>query len=214
MPMCSWFREPATAKTLAGFGIHRIGDLAAIPPGTLARILGAKTSRLLFERAHGHDPRPVTPEAAPKSTSASYDFERDELDPTAHRRALLELTERLGLKLRTSRQVASGLALTVTYADGSTTQRSRTLPEPTAHTAAFTTAAYDLYARLGLQRARVRTFALRAEQLTDAEHAVQQLAFDPGDEKRRRIEQAADRARARFGELAVRPGALAEPTEP
>jgi hypothetical protein len=66
-----------------------------------------------------------------------------------------------------------------------------------------------MYDALGLQRARVRALALRAEGLDSAEHASHQLTFDPLDEKARRIEEVADRARAKFGPHAVMPGALA-----
>ncbi|MGO4421311.1 hypothetical protein AB4Z54_22040, partial [Streptomyces sp. MCAF7] len=62
-----------------------------------------------------------------------------------------------------------------------------------------------LHAALGLQRAdrhRVRP-ARRARPA--AELASHQLTFDPADDKARRIEAAVDRARARFGERAVRP---------
>ncbi|GAA3017410.1 DNA polymerase thumb domain-containing protein [Streptosporangium longisporum] len=202
---------PATAGTLAGYGIHRIGDLLRVPPHTLRRILGRAAALTLSERARGHDPRPVRPAAPPTSTGCAHGFPHDELDPRAHRRALLDLVERLGLRLRTTRQVATRLALSVTYADGTSTHRSRTLDEPTAHTPALAACAYDLHARLGLQRARVRAVAVRAEQLMDEEHAVRQLVLDPGDDRRRRIEQAADRARARFGADAVRPATLARP---
>ncbi|WP_408056380.1 DinB/UmuC family translesion DNA polymerase [Streptomyces mesophilus] len=164
----------------------------------------------MAELGCGHA-RPVTPQALPKSTSVSFAFPADELDSDQHRRALLPLTERLGLRLRTERQITRALALTVKYADGSTTTRSRTLTEPTAHTLALTDAAYTMYAMLGLQRARVRTLTLRAEGLHHAELTIQQMTFDPVDDKLRRIEEAADRARARFGPIAVRPAALALP---
>ncbi|MFF3257755.1 hypothetical protein ACFYWO_01095 [Streptomyces sp. NPDC002932] len=200
---------PATARTLGEYGLHRIGDLLDTPLQTLQRILGKTTAVTLSQRARGLDTRPVTSEAAPTSTGCSYEFSHDELDPTAHRRALLDLCERLGLRLRTTGQVAARLGLSISYADGTTTQRSRTLEEYTAHTPALRTATYDLYARLGLQRARVRTITVRAD-LTDTQNAVRQLLLDPADDKRRRIEQAADRARARFGNQAIRPSALAQ----
>ncbi|BAG23521.1 MULTISPECIES: DNA polymerase Y family protein [Streptomyces] len=201
---------PATARTLGEYGLHRVGDLLDVPLLTLQRILGRATALTLSQRARGLDPRPVTSDAAPRSTGFSHEFGHDELDPAAHRRALLDLCERLGLRLRTTGQVAVRLALNISYADGATTQRSRTLEEYTAHTPALSTAAYDLYSRFGLQRARVRTITVRAE-LTDARYAVQQLLLDPADGKRRRIEQAADRARTRFGDQAIRPGTLARP---
>ncbi|WJV51813.1 DNA polymerase Y family protein [Streptomyces flavofungini] len=198
---------PATARTLGEYGIHRIHDLLDIPAPTLQRILGKATADTLAARARGLDPRPVAPEQAPQTTSCTHTFTRDELDPDEHRRALLDLCERLGLRLRTSGQVATRLALTVAYADGSTTQRSRTLYEYTAHTPALRNSAYDLYTRLGLQRARVRTITLRTD-LADAHHAVQQLLLDPADDKRRRIEAASDNARTRFGDQVIRPATL------
>ncbi|MFI0984451.1 hypothetical protein [Streptomyces exfoliatus] len=63
------------------------------------------------------------------------------------------------LRLRATGQVAARLALIVTYADSTSTQRSRNLDEPTAHSAAITEVSYGLYSRLGLQRARVRALA-------------------------------------------------------
>jgi DNA polymerase-4 len=197
------------AATLATYGIHQVDDLLHVPQLTLQRLLGKTTATTLAERARGRDPRPVLTTAPPKSSTCTHRFPRDELDPEAHRRTLLALTERLGLRLRTTRQVTARLALTVTYADNTHTHRSRTLAEPTGHTPALTTCAYDLYARLRLQRARVRTLALRAEHLTDQEHATRQLVLDPADDKRHRIEAAADRARSRFGPSTVRPASTA-----
>jgi hypothetical protein len=130
-------------------------------------------------------------------------------DLAVHRRALLSAAEELGSRLRALDKVCRTLTLTVRYADRTATTRSRTLGEPTAHSAALTRAAYGIYEALGLQRARVRCVALRAEGLDPAEQASHQLTFDPTDEKLRRIEEAADRARARFGPLAVVPGTLA-----
>lgn len=55
----------------------------------------------------------------------------------------------------------------------------------------------------------MRAVALRAEGLAPAGRAAHQLTFDPTDDKLRRLEAAADRARARFGPGAVLPGTLA-----
>ncbi|KOX27729.1 hypothetical protein ADL06_14080, partial [Streptomyces sp. NRRL F-6491] len=74
-----------------------------------------------------------------------------------------------------SGRAARALTLTVRYADRSTTTRTRRLPEPTAHGPALTDAAYALHAALGLQRARVRSVALRVEDLCRAELATRQL---------------------------------------
>ncbi|MGP3926996.1 DNA polymerase Y family protein [Streptomyces sp. 8N616] len=195
----------ATARTLAAYGLDSVERIAAAPPATLQRILGAAAGRRVHERARGIDPTPVTPNAPARSIGAEHRFDRDELDPDARRRALLTLAHELGVRLRTESQVARALTLTVRYADRSTTTRTRALPEPTAHGPALTAAAYALHDALALQRARVRTVSLRAEDLASAELAAHQLTFDAADEKSRRVEAVADRARARFGASAIRP---------
>ncbi|MFF4792525.1 hypothetical protein ACFY2M_22750 [Streptomyces sp. NPDC001276] len=199
----------ATARTLDEYGLDTLGRVAAAPLPTLQRLVGAKSGRELHEKASGVDRSRVVPNAISRSLAAERPFDRDELDPDRHRRALLSAAGELGSRLRALGKVCRTLTLTVRYSDRSGTTRSRTLAEPTAHSAALTGVAYALYEALGLQRARVRALALRAEGLGPAEQASHQLTFDPVDEKVRRIEEVADRARARFGPRAVMPGTLA-----
>ncbi|MFE2213875.1 hypothetical protein ACFW93_18185 [Streptomyces canus] len=199
----------ATARILCEYGLDTLGRVAAAPLSTLQRLVGAKAGRELHEKANGVDRGRVVPNGVSRSLATERPFTRDELDPDRHRRALLSAAEELGSRLRALDKVCRTLTLTVRYADRTATTRSRTLGEPTAHSAALTRAAYDMYEALGLQRARVRSTSLRAEGLDPAEQASHQLTFDPTDDKLRRIEEAADRARARFGPLAVLPGTLA-----
>ncbi|MEU0004736.1 hypothetical protein ABZ079_10650 [Streptomyces sp. NPDC006314] len=199
----------ATARTLCEYGLDTLGLVAAAPLSTLQRLIGAKAGRELREKASGVDRGRVVPNAVSRSLVAERPFHLDELDPDRHRRALLSAAEEIGARLRAVEKVCRTLTLTVRYADRSSTTRSRTLKEPTAHSAALTEVAYGMYEALGLQRARVRALVLRAEGLTPADQASYQLTFDPLDEKVRRIEEVADRARAKFGPRAVMPGALA-----
>ncbi|AWW40369.1 DNA polymerase Y family protein [Streptomyces cadmiisoli] len=199
----------ATARTLREYGLDTLGRVATAPLSTLQRLIGATAGRELHEKANGVDRGRVVPNAVSRSLATERPFSRDELDPDRHRRALLAAAGELGARLRALEKVCRTLTLTVRYADRSATTRSRTLTEPTAHSAALAKAAYGMYESLGLQRARVRALALRAEGLASAEKASHQLTFDPVDEKVRRIEEVADRARARFGARAVMPGSLA-----
>ncbi|MFF4546125.1 hypothetical protein [Streptomyces sp. NPDC001435] len=212
----------ATARTLCEYGLDTLGRVAAAPLSTLQRLVGAKAGRELHEKANGIDRGRVVPNAVslPQALgcaraggtpilAAERPFPLDELDPDRHRRALLSAAEELGARLRALEKVCRTLTLTVRYADRSSTTRSRTLGEPTAHSAALTKTAYGMYEALGLQRARVRALVLRAEGLTPAAQASHQLTFDPVDERVRRIEEVADRVRAKFGPRAVMPGTLA-----
>ncbi|MFD7679564.1 hypothetical protein [Streptomyces sp. NPDC060187] len=197
------------AATLSDYGLHTVGDVADTPQLTLQRLLGARPGRTLHERAHGHDSAAVDPTPTPASMSSEYHFDRDELDPAQHRRALLALADDLGARLRSSGQIAAGVTLTVRYADASSTRRSRTLPEATQHTVLLARTAYMLYDSLNLQRARVRGITLRADALRSDDRATRQLTLDSGDDKPLAIEAVADRARARYGQNLLYPAALA-----
>ncbi|GGN40927.1 DNA polymerase Y family protein [Streptomyces fuscichromogenes] len=198
-----------TAATLAAYGLHTVGDVADVPQLTLQRLLGARAGRALHEHAQGSDTQVVDPTPTPASISSEHRFDRDELDPATHRRALLALADDLGARLRTSNQIASGLTCTIHYADRSSTRRNRVLSEATQHTVLLARAAYAIYNSLGLQRARVRSIALRADALRPVDLATRQLTLDAVDDKPLAIEAVADRARARFGHQVLYPAALA-----
>ncbi|MEU8586390.1 ImpB/MucB/SamB family protein [Streptomyces sp. NPDC048664] len=200
----------ATAATLARHGLHTIGQITALPPSTLQRLLGTGQARLLAERARGHDPRPVTPREPAAHLSVDLVFDRDCLDPAEQHRAVLELADQTGRRLRGEAQVTGRLTLVARYADRSSTTRTRALPEPTDHFPALADTALGLLGTLGLQRARVRSFAIRADDLSPAGTAHRQLSLDPRDIRARAVEAAADRARRRFGPQAVRPAALTD----
>lgn len=199
----------ATATTLGGYGLHTIGQIADLPGETLQRLLGARTARLLAERARGHDPRPVTPQAPASQLTSDLVLDRDCLDPAHHHRAVLALAEQIGHRLRTEGQVAGRLTLTVRYADRSATTRTRALAELTDHSPLLAATALGILDALGLQRARVRAFAVRAEDLRPAGDAHRQLRLDPADDRARAVEAASDRARRRFGADAIHPATLA-----
>ncbi|MGW4231428.1 DNA polymerase Y family protein [Streptomyces sp. NPDC004980] len=200
----------ATAETLHRYGLHTIGQVADMPAATLQRLLGAGSARLLTERARGHDPRPVTPSEPVAHMTADLVLERDCLDPERQHRAVLGLADQIGRRLRGESRAAGRLTLTVRYADRSSTTRTRVLPEPTDHSPVLVAAALGLLASLGLQRARVRAFTVRADHLLPAGSAYRQLSLEPGDARARAAEAASDRARRRFGPKAVRPAALAD----
>lgn len=188
-----------TAALLGEYGLHTVADVADVPQSTLQRLLGARAGRALHEHAHGRDTTVVDPTPAPARLSTERCFPRDELAPAAHRRILLALADDLGICLRATDRIATGVTCTIRYADLSATRRSRTLPEATQHTVVLARAACAVYDTLGLQRARVRSISLRADALQPADRATRQLTLDAGDDKPIAIEVGADRARARYG---------------
>lgn len=197
------------ATTLRSYGICTIGALAALPEATAQRILGGGPGRLLRDRAWGVDLRRVTATALPRSTSERRDFDRDELDPEVIRTAILDAAYVVACRLREREQAATGLELTLRFAGESQLTRSRRLAAPSAHTEDLRDAGFDLFARLGLQRARIRGVSVRATELVDADRVAEQITFDRRTENERRAERAVDQANRRFGAGTVRPARLA-----
>jgi DNA polymerase-4 len=202
---------PALERTLASYGLTTLADLHALPLPTLQRITSTATGRLLAERAAGRDPRTVQPQGPPATINAHRTFDHDTTSPHTTRRALLAVAVELGARLRTSGQVTRRLDLEVRYADRTTTTRSRTLTEATDHTATLQQSLYALFDSLALQRARLRSIAVRAQGLAPVESASVQLTFDRPTELKRTLEPTIDRVLARFGAQALTPAALAPP---
>ncbi|MGW5371973.1 DNA polymerase Y family protein [Streptomyces sp. NPDC004009] len=198
---------PRQAAALRDYGIHSVGLLAAVSPGTVQRLLGRTDGRLAADRARGIDPRPVVPRTLPASAAVRHTFGRHTLDGASVRSALLDLVVRLGLLLRHRGQAARALSLTLRFAGGTTWERTRRLSEPSHHDEDLRTVAYQLMDAAGLQRARLTGLTLRAEDLIDADRVARQITLDETRESRLVAELVLDRIRDKFGPDAVGPAA-------
>ncbi|MFI8932450.1 hypothetical protein ACIG3E_32900 [Streptomyces sp. NPDC053474] len=198
----------AQARALHDYGIHSVGLLAAVPAGTVQRLLGGRAGRLAAERAAGIDRRPVTPKDLPASASVRHRFTHHALDGAPVRAALLDLVVRLGALLRRRGQVARTLALRLEFAGGASWERSRRLAEASANEVDLRTLAYRLMDAAGLERARLVGLALRAEDLVDADRVVQQISLDGQREARLRAERAIDAINSKYGAGTAGPAAL------
>jgi DNA polymerase-4 len=199
---------PRDAKVLRDAGIHCVGLLAAVPPATVQRLLGGKGGRLAADRARGIDPRPVVPRELPASAVVSRTFARHTLDGADVRAALLELVVRLGHLLRRRGQVARGLTLTLRFAGGARWDKTRRLPEASAHDDDLRALAYRLMDAAGLQRGRLTGIVLRGEDLVDAGQVAQQISLDRAREARLVAEEVSDRIRAKFGPDVIGPAGI------
>ncbi|MFE4999153.1 hypothetical protein ACFRH4_49520 [Streptomyces mirabilis] len=196
---------PRQAQALRDYGVHCVGLLATIPPDIVQRLLGGRAGRQAVDRARGIDPRPVTPRALPVSASVSRTFPRHTLGGAAVRAALLDLVVTLAHQLRGRGQAARGLALTLRFAQGTTWEKTRWLPEVSAHDDDLRTLAYRLIDAAGLQRGRLTGITLKGEDLVAADQVAEQISFDGAREARLVAEEVSDRIRAKFGPGAIRP---------
>ncbi|PSM42385.1 hypothetical protein C6Y14_14210 [Streptomyces dioscori] len=198
---------PKQAAALREYGVHCVDLLATIPAATVQRLLGGTAGRIAVDRARGIDPRPVAPRALPASTSVRHTFGRHTLDGAQVRGALLELVVRLGLRLRDRGQVARGLTLALRFSGGTSWEKTRRLPEASAHEDDLRTMAYRLIDAAGLQRGRLTGLVLRGEDLVDADQVAEQISLDRAREDRLVAEAVSDRIRRKFGPGAIGPAA-------
>lgn len=194
---------PRQATVLRDYGIHCVGLLAAVPPETVQRLLGGRNGRLAADRARGIDPRPVVPRALPAFATVSRAFPRHTLDGTQVRAALLDLVVQLGHLLRRRGQAARALMLTLRFAGGPSWDKTRRLPEASAHEEGLRVMAYRLIDAAGLQRGRLTGLVLKAEDLADAD----QISLDRPREARLVAEEVSDRIRDKFAPGIIGPAA-------
>lgn len=206
-----WGVGEKTEASLKRFGLHQVGDIAAVGPAVLRRILGPAAGSHLADLSWGRDPRRVQTHEPDRSIGAEETFSADVDDYEQVLRELLRLSEKVAARMRNQGYLGRTVQLKVRFADFSTITRSKTLRAPTDVAKDIYTQIRRLYERLGLQRARIRLVGVRVSGLGDAEITPQQMALDEVGPGWRDAERARDRIVERFGKGAVRPARLIDP---
>ncbi|MEU9508188.1 DNA polymerase IV [Micromonospora sp. NPDC048170] len=202
-----WGVGERSTETLRRLGLATIGDLAEAPIGMLRKALGEASAAHLHELAWGRDPRRVSPEQVEKSIGAEVTFDADVADPLEIRRALLALSEKVGIRLRRAGQVGRTVSLKVRMADFRTVSRSRTTGVPTDVAREIFDTVWALYTVLDPGE-RVRLVGVRVEGLAAAQETPRQLTLGAPERGWREAEAAADAAAARFGRSVIGPASL------
>ena len=203
-----WGVGEKTEIKLKELGLNNIGDIALLPLATLERILGDAAAEQLYELAWGRDDREVVVSEPDKSIGHETTFGQDLFDPTEVEAELLRLADQVAARLRNRGYAARTISIKVRFHDFSTITRSKTLTSFTHSTQEINQIARQLYRNLGLQRARIRLLGVRAENLQPDNLANYQLTLDQPTHGWEEADQAVDRARARFGDAALRPARL------
>ena len=217
-----WGVGASTRRRLDGLGVRTIGDLAEVPEARLVRACGAASGARLHALANNHDDRPVITGRDVKSIGHEETFPFDLRDRDAMELAVVRLAERVALRLRRSGSLTRTVVLKVRDSDFRTVTRSRTLSEPTDLGADLVGTALALLADLEINRG-IRLLGVTAQHL-DVGFAVQEALAFAGEAEaetissssrtsRRALEQAMDRARERFGDDAMIPARLANPSQ-
>jgi DNA polymerase-4 len=193
-----WGVGPSTAAALRDFKVVTIGDLANMDRSSLVRRFG-KHGASLVDRAHGLDADPVDDPESAKSVSHEHTFDEDTADPEVLERTLLAMSEGVSGRLRHAGIKAGTVTVKVRDSGFHTVTRQRTLPEPTDMTEPIWRTAVEL-ARPEMRGKRIRLLGVA----TSGFGAREQLGlFEAEDEGQRRVVQAADEIRERFGTRAI-----------
>ncbi len=193
-----WGVGPSTAAALRDFSVVTIGDLAALDRSALVRRFG-KHGASLVDRAHGLDGDPVDDPEAAKSVSHEHTFDEDTSDAEVLERTLLAMAEGVSGRLRHAGLKAGTVTVKIRDSGFNTITRQRGLPEPSDLTEPIWRTAVEL-ARPEMRGKRIRLLGVAATGFGVRE---QMGLFEADDDRRRKVVEAADEVRERFGTRAI-----------
>ena len=201
------------AAELARMGVKRCADVSRYGEDFWRKRYG-KAGAVLWERAHGDDPREVVPYSPPKSESAEVTLDEDTLDKELLRTWLLRHAERVGASLRRQGLAGRTVTLKIKYADFHQITRQVTLERRICSTEAIYETARAIFDHLELE-GRVRLVGVGVSGFESG--GPTQLSLMPekeaeGEEEKRRdrLNRAVDALRSRYGGKAVVRGRLFE----
>jgi DNA polymerase-4 len=195
-----WGVGPKTAERLNGLGVHKVGEILNLPAAVLEAQFG-KSGLDLMDRARGIDDRPVETSRDVKSVSQETTFDKDTADGDELVGTLRHLAEQVGYRLRKDHLAGSTVRLKLRWPDFSTITRQVTLPQPADQDGVILAAACALFDSVWQPERAVRLLGVGVSGLTAD---LRQLSlWDTPPEKERRLLEAVDALRSRYGDQII-----------
>lgn len=203
---------------LRNLGIRTIGDLANTPPEILESHMKS-FGRMIWENANGIGSDTVlSEETALKGVGNSTTLGEDVITLEGAKKVLLSLAESVAFRLRRQGSLAGNVAVEIKYADFTKCSHQAPLISATDSTDQIYEQACHLFEELW-NGSPIRLLGIRTGKLQDAKEPVQMSLFDleyskigiedpkknmpRTGEKLRKLDQAMDAIRQRYGENAV-----------
>lgn len=164
-----------TAEKLKNIGVHTIEDLAKANEIQLKSLLGINGIRLR-ERANGIDNRPVDPDAISefKSIGNSTTLPKDIANQQELFKVLDRLAEKVSVRLKRKKVMATTLSITIRYKDRHTITRSKKLMNPVSTQEDILKMAKQIFVSHWTGHA-VRLLGITGTDLVENDQAVKQL---------------------------------------
>ena len=195
-----WGVGPKMEASLADLGLRTIGDIANCPVDLLERRFG-KYGADLHRHAQGIDDRPVTVEYEAKSISQEVTFAKDTADLAYLRGVLRDLSIKVGYRMRCDGVCARVIRIKLRWSDFTTHTRQIALSAPTDQDSIIYNTAESLFLKLWQAGRPVRLIGVGGSNLVD--HVHQLSLFDQQTEKERKLLDALDDLREKYGKGAV-----------
>ena len=212
--MASDFEKPDKVHTLFPAEIPQklwplpVGDLLSV-----GRALAEKlTAALLHDYACGVDPSPVLAEPeAVKCYGNSTTLEQDVTTIPQANQVLLALCDSVAARLRADGRRCLCLTVTIRGSDFKNRSHQRRLPEPSDVTQELYACAKSLFAEFWDGRP-LRLLGVTLSDLTDGQTQQLSLFLDEKRDRARKLDQAVDQLRGKFGPAAISRGPLTPTT--
>ena len=197
----------ATEKKLETYGIHTVGQLAAVPPETLRSWFGMNGLKL-WHYANGSDRSRVMHKdyvSPVKSIGHGITCTADLESGEEVFKVMLQLAQDVGHRLRVHRLAARGVQIFIRTGDLFGVQYQKKLSCCTQLPSEIAKAAFELFCERYDWRINVRAITIRAANLMPQGMPEQLSLFEDAEKhnKRERVEDAVEEIRRRYGKKAI-----------
>ena len=205
------FVGASTAKKLEHLNIQTIGDLAIYPLESLQSSIGVKMGLQLHEYANGIDNSPVLPEApAAKGYSVSTTLEENVTSWEQAHHILLALADSATARMRSDGAKAYCISVFMRSTDFKNHSHQQKLESSTDITSEVFELAKHLFAELWDGRTPLRLIGLGLSDITHDDSVQMSLFEDAKKDRARKIDQAMDAIRSKYGSSTILRGTVKE----
>jgi len=198
-----WGIGPKTAEEFHKLGIRTIGEIVRFPEDALVKRFGNYAFDLI-QRAKGIDGHPVSDYEGIKSVSNETTFFTDVKDREQLLLVIKQLSEKVATRLRRKHLSGKTVKIKLRWPDFQTLTRQMTLAQPTNQDSIIYNSALELFKLEWSSGKPVRLIGVGVSHLSTE---IQQLSlFNNSFQKEKKLLNAIDELRERFGEKSIQKG--------